>query len=193
MNKQELITAINGSRGSGKSIRMLVDVFENNIKELEKQLADERKLNEEIKARFVKCNTCTQEMKDKCLMFTENLCEGERCEELVDLMALVEKNDIQTKYELLGERCNQLLKDKGDLTDRCDKLEQLLNQYVEDNAKVSDYITKLEQQIEKMRCCGNCEHKGDYKKPYEYTTGWCNICKRHKIAKGKIDKWELRK
>ena len=60
-----------------------------------KNLETEQKLNAEIKARFVKCNTCTDEMKSKCLMFSENLCEGERCEELVDLMALVNKSDLQ--------------------------------------------------------------------------------------------------
>lgn len=60
---------------------------------LEYELEKERKLNSEIKARFVKCNTCTDEMKNKCLMFSENLCSGERCEELVDLMALIDKGD----------------------------------------------------------------------------------------------------
>ncbi|MBR6135027.1 MAG: hypothetical protein IKQ22_00875 [Clostridia bacterium] len=63
------------------------------LKELEK----EKKLNEEIKIRFVKCNICTPDMKDKCLMFNESLCEGERCEELVDLMSLVEKRDTDDK------------------------------------------------------------------------------------------------
>ena len=67
--------------------------------DVEKQLKYERELNAEIKARFVKCNTCTDEMKDKCLMFSENLCEGERCEELVDLMALVEKKDAEDKVQ----------------------------------------------------------------------------------------------
>lgn len=61
------------------------------IKKLERDLEAEKKVNEEIKVRFVRCNTCTDEMKEKCLMFSENLCEGERCEELVDLMALVNK------------------------------------------------------------------------------------------------------
>lgn len=67
------------------------------IKELSKELEIERKLNAEIKARFVKCNTCTPDMKEKCPMFHENLCEGERCEELVDLMSLVEKRDTDDK------------------------------------------------------------------------------------------------
>ena len=66
---------------------------EQRIADLEKLLEEEKKLNAEIKARFVKCNTCTDEMKSKCLMFSENLCEGERCEELVDLMSLVEKRE----------------------------------------------------------------------------------------------------
>ena len=55
------------------------------------ELQKERELNSEIKARFVKCNTCTDEMKSKCLMFSENLCGGERCNELVDLMSLINK------------------------------------------------------------------------------------------------------
>lgn len=61
------------------------------ISDLEKELEDEKKLNAEIKVRFVKCNTCTDEMKSKCLMFSEQLCEGERCNELVDLMSLINK------------------------------------------------------------------------------------------------------
>lgn len=61
--------------------------------DLQKELEKERNLNAEIKARFVKCNTCTDEMKSKCLMFSENLCQGERCEELVDLMSLINKDE----------------------------------------------------------------------------------------------------
>lgn len=69
-----------------------VDKLKAYIKQLERDLVAEQKINEEIKVRFVRCNTCTEEMKSKCLMFSENLCEGERCEELVDLMALVNKS-----------------------------------------------------------------------------------------------------
>lgn len=76
------------------------------IKTLKQKLEDERKLNTEIKARFVKCNTCTPDMKEKCLMFNENLCEGERCEELVDLMSLVSKRDTDDKLD----KAIQLLK-----------------------------------------------------------------------------------
>lgn len=76
------------------------------IQELKRELEYERKLNEEIKARFVKCNTCTPDMKEKCPMFHENLCEGERCEELVDLMSLVEKRDHDDKLD----KATQLLK-----------------------------------------------------------------------------------
>ena len=38
--------------------------------------------------------------------------------------------DLERENRLLGERCNQLLKDKGELIDK----------------------------IEKMKCCGNCKH-----------------------------------
>lgn len=60
-----------------------------------KELEAEKQLNAEIKARFVKCNTCTDEMKSKCLMFSESLCQGERCEELVDLMGLISKSELE--------------------------------------------------------------------------------------------------
>ena len=49
-----------------------------------------------------------------------------------------------------------------------------------------------EAQIEKMKCCSNCKNEGDYREPYRYGTGWCNICKRHKVAKGNFDKWEIK-
>lgn len=73
--------------------------FENICKELEAEM----KLNAEIKARFVKCNTCTDEMKSKCLMFSENLCEGERCEELVDLMGLISKSELEESFNKAKE------------------------------------------------------------------------------------------
>lgn len=69
-----------------------------------KELEAEKKLNAEIKARFVKCNTCTDEMKSKCLMFSENLCQGERCEELVDLMSLINKSELEKENAELKEQ-----------------------------------------------------------------------------------------
>ena len=79
------------------------------IENLQKELEKERKLNAEIKARFVKCNTCTPDMKEKCLMFNENLCEGERCEELVDLMSLVEKRNNDDKLKLAKDIIKRLI------------------------------------------------------------------------------------
>lgn len=61
---------------------------------LHNKLKAEEKLNADIKARFVRCNTCTTEMKDKCLMWSENLCNGEKCDELVDIQALMSKDDL---------------------------------------------------------------------------------------------------
>ena len=87
----------------------VVDAMVQFAEGFEKELEKERKINEEIKARFVKCNTCTDEMKSKCLMFTENLCEGERCEELVDLMSLVEKKDSDDKIKLAKDIIKKLV------------------------------------------------------------------------------------
>lgn len=80
------------------------------IADLEKELEQEKKLNAEIKARFVKCNTCTPDMKEKCLMFNESLCEGERCEELVDLMSLVDKRDSDDKLDKAKELLNEFMR-----------------------------------------------------------------------------------
>ena len=88
------------------SINPYVDGYQDCYRELEKELEKEKNLNAEIKARFVKCNTCTPDMKDKCLIFNENLCEGKRCEELVDLMSLVNKRDTEDKLD----KAVQLLK-----------------------------------------------------------------------------------
>ena len=80
-----------------------------------KDLETERQLNAEIKARFVKCNTCTDEMKSKCLMFSENLCEGERCEELVDLMGLISKSELEKENAELKEELNEWKNEWHDL------------------------------------------------------------------------------
>lgn len=77
--------------GSDKKFVALED-----YKNLKKELEKEKKLNANIKARFVECNTCTPDNKKKCLMFSENLCEGERCNELVDLVSLLDKGMDET-------------------------------------------------------------------------------------------------
>ena len=99
------------------------------VKDLEQELEHERNLNAEIKARFVKCNTCTPDMKEKCLMFNENLCEGERCEELVDLMALVNKRDTDDKLDKAKDIIRQFLNDYPVITKEVlDKLEQFIKE-----------------------------------------------------------------
>ena len=100
------------------------------LKELEK----EKKLNEEIKVRFVKCNTCTDEMKSKCLMFNESLCEGERCEELVDLMALVTDSDDKRKIARGKEVIRLLLSNaSGFTTDNWSEVAASAKQYLEED------------------------------------------------------------
>lgn len=38
--------------------------------------------------------------------------------------------DLKKENRLLGERCNQLLKDKGELTDKCRSLEEVVKEYI---------------------------------------------------------------
>ena len=104
MNKDEARLAVIGAISMALKTPTLQQGFESICKELEA----ERQLNKEIKARFVKCNTCTDEMKEKCLMFSEDLCQGERCEELVDLMGLISKSDLQKENEELKEKLKNL-------------------------------------------------------------------------------------
>lgn len=77
-----------------------------NYKKLYEQ---EKKLNAYFKARFVVCNTCDDEKKEKCLMFHEDLCQGERCEEIIDLDALINKNAIVEENEKLKAANKELL------------------------------------------------------------------------------------
>ena len=94
------------------SDRYIITTARKYIAELEVLLSNERELNKEIKARFVKCNTCTEEMNEKCLRFSENLCNGERCEELVDLMCLVDKKETDDKAKAIIKSLLDLLPPK---------------------------------------------------------------------------------
>lgn len=108
------------------------------IRELEKQLETEKKLNEEIKVRFVKCNTCTDDMKSKCLMFSENLCEGDRCEELVDLIELMNKSDLQKENARLKLELEALdgqipwkdIKDKSEVIEQLTEAKEIIKEYM---------------------------------------------------------------
>lgn len=71
-----------------------------------------------------------------------------------EILKLIEPREKQ--IQALGERCLQLQKDKGNLTDR---------------------VKELEKQIEKMKCCYNCEHS---RTEYEH-------CKTDKH-----EKWEIK-
>ena len=91
-----------------KDVENQLEEKDKRIEGLQNALDDEKEINKEIKSRFVKCNTCTDEMKEKCLMFTENLCEGERCEELVDVMALFQQGESKKKIEELKEQIERM-------------------------------------------------------------------------------------
>ena len=104
--------------------------------------------------------------------------------------------ELERENRLLGERCNQLLKDKGDLTDKiadikanCDLaiegrdvkiieleadnklLEQRGSDILKELLDKNKRCKELERQIEKMKCCDNCCHCG--------TNYDCDYCSDH--------------
>ena len=110
--------------------------------------------------------------------------------------------DLERENRLLGERCNQLLKDKGNLTDELANLKEILAQTIENDevsyetlrlhdqeeiGMLNSRIAELKQQIEKMKQCGNCGNK---------TIGNCEYCKRKpsQIFAGALtsDYWRLK-
>jgi ATP-binding cassette subfamily B protein len=100
------------------------------------------------------------------------------------------------KIKELETRCNELFLQTCEQAEKIKELEednkalQMSYNILKDNDE--KIIKEMGEQIEKMKCCGNCKNEGDYKEPYRYGTGWCNICKRHKVAKGNFDKWEIK-
>lgn len=121
---------------------------EKRITELEKELEQERKKNEEIKVRFVKCSSCTEEMKDKCLMFSENLCEGERCEELVDLVALVNQSELQNKYSELEQK-------NAELKERNAELKGMYAHSAREASTYKQFLELKEKEIAELDCQKN--------------------------------------
>ena len=126
--------------------------------------------------------------------------------------------ELERKNRLLGERCNQLLKDKGDLTDQiadikanCDlaiegrdvKIMELEKENAELKhnkktvvhladcleEKMKERIEELEQQIEKMKCCENCQHFKN-----EEDVEYCWNCERQQDNDDEIikDEWEIK-
>jgi len=91
--------------------------------------------------------------------------------------------ELDQEKRLLGERCNQLLKDKGNLTDELDeRTKDLLN--------ANHRIGQLEQQIEQMKICWNCKFEDT-----DYMEKPCCECSRalgNIERKGTTDKWELK-
>ena len=86
--------------------------------------------------------------------------------------------DLERENRLLGERCNQLLKDKGDLTDKIADIKANCDLAIEGR---DIKIKELEQQIEKMKCCSNCD--------FVFRDGNCYYDKECKNK----DHWKLRR
>jgi len=87
--------------------------------------------------------------------------------------------ELEKTIKLLGERCNQLLKDKGNLIDelKACKFAMAMSEKVE---------KQLREQIEKMKCCYNCS-KWDDGQCENIKDGYFFHC-----ADFGCDKWEIK-
>jgi hypothetical protein len=113
--------------------------------------------------------------------------------------------DLERENRLLGERCNQLLKDKGNLIDELQELKETLAQTIENDevayetlklhdqeeiGMLNSKIAGLEAQIEKMKLCQNCKSEdNDY---MEKPCCDCSRCLGDIKRKGTTDKWEVK-
>ena len=64
---------------------------------------------------------------------------------------LVKYAELERKNRLLGERCNQLLKDKGELTDKVKELQDHLAEEVELHLHAEEYIKSLEKENAELK------------------------------------------
>jgi chromosome segregation ATPase len=93
----------------------------------------------------------------------------------------------KAEIKLLGERCNQLLKDKGELTDKIADIKANCDLAIEGR---DIKIMELKQQIEKMKLCQNCKSEdNDY---MEKPCCDCSRCLGDIKRKGTTDKWEVK-
>lgn len=84
----------NVMKNDNKKLRLENENLQQDNNRLRKNLAalsNNSKLYKYLAARFVTVSQCTPDMKDKCLMFSEGLCEGERCNTFVDLESLLDQ------------------------------------------------------------------------------------------------------
>lgn len=90
--------------------------------------------------------------------------------------------DLKKENRLLGERCNQLLKDKGELTDKIADIKANCDLAIESR---DIKIKELEEQIEKMKRHCNCKHRD--------SEGYCEVKRTYLIdlSYDGCDKWEL--
>ena len=108
--------------------------------------------------------------------------EVKREQTLTDMANKIAKLD--KEYELLGKRCNQLLKDKGALLDRIKELETE-NEQIKNSDTLCKIIGKLKLQIENLKCCENCQTVRD-------VNGVCYLSRFGKCTPITKVKWEMR-
>lgn len=96
--------------------------------------------------------------------------------------------ELEKENELLGKRCNQLLKDKGNLTDELKNWKEEWQEQVQkaidegwERTKLTGRVRELEQQIEKMKC--------DVK---QEQSRWNSCEMQYDLYQRLLDKWEIK-
>ena len=121
----------------------------------------------------------------------ENFCHNElrTCPQHNEIMEYFKHiEELEKGNELLGKRCNQLLKDKGDLTDELknwkDEWQEQVQKAIDEGwerTKLTGRVRELEQQIEKMKC--------DVK---QEQSRWNSCEMQYDLYQRLLDKWEIK-
>lgn len=146
--------ALNGGRGSGQTVRRISEMYEAKIADI-KANADFAIEGRDVETKELKEKVAKLE-KQNFIYYNEREYNNKEQSKLrAEIKTMLSEIGVAKGYigriekekELLGERCNQLLKDKGNLTDEIQELKETFAQTIE-NDEVAYETLKLHDQEE---------------------------------------------
>ena len=152
--KNDRNAALNGGRGSGQTVRRISEMYEAKIADL-KANADFAIEGRDVEIKELKEKVAKLEKQNFTYYNEREYNNKEQSKLRAEIKTMLSEIGVAKGYigriekekELLGERCNQLLKDKGNLTDEIQELKETFAQTIE-NDEVAYETLKLHDQEE---------------------------------------------